>query len=276
MLKIADKVDGKLSGEFFLQMYRTMQLKLLMALILSIYYLFEQPIIFFANSLLGLITTLILLAGELYLLKISIQLEKWYNTENCKYRLSEMNGDFKRWLFLKNDLKDTARGMGRHFGVFWLLKDMVTCVSIMYFLEAPAVQIIPPMIYNGVLVVFVVVYWPLKDGMANFCHFFAAFSELLILAVFLALMSFETSSEEFKYKVIGRSMLVLMGAIFVAYIAIFLISTGRKIFKMLNKKEATKKVNKVQNRAKGSIESVKISKTPKIQFLFIFQFFQNF
>ena len=142
------------------------------------------------------------------------------------------------WLFLKEEIAIEVYGLGRHFTVFFLLKDLMTTGAILKFITLSLeVQILVPLAYNIFIAALIIVYKPLKEKEMNWLNLFSIVSEVLVLIVFGVLYICIHKPEKFKYETIGSSMVVLMGLIFLGYIFIGLYFTVKKIINFFTKKK---------------------------------------
>ena len=161
--------------------------------------------------------------------------EKYFVTKKKRYL--KMPPSLKGFFFLKKEISEDVQGIGRHFSVIFMIKDLVmSSMIVLLFQYSAEAQIFTPIAYNLFVVALVVKSWPLQEKKSNYLNLFAVVSETAVLAVFVGLYVFRNSSERFKYQVIGNLMVVVMGIIFVCYVGIGLFFTFQSLIGLFSKK----------------------------------------
>ena len=231
---IGETLSKKLNNLFFLQSFRAMQMGLLTALSINMFYLNTSGAVYIQNSVISLTVLVAYYIFALMALINSFGLEQFFDKKEGVYK--NVSCSFKMWIFLKIELREELSGLGRHFTLIYLLKDFVIATSIIEFTGTTPVQIVVPILYGIFTAVVILVYRPLKDDKENWTNLSATITELLMMLVFRLMYLTESKSEKFRYLVVGNIMVGLMLLIFLGYSLYGLVSTIKKIIGYFNKK----------------------------------------
>ena len=246
--KYSSKLSGLLTPVFFFKCLRAIQLKFLTAVILNITYITKKPqIITLVNIIVSVIALSLYLVFCLASLFYSYKLEKYFVEKKKRYL--KLPPKLKLFFFLKKEIKDEVTGLGRHFSVIFWRKDLVMSAMIVGLFEySVEAQIFVPIVYNLFVVALLIKYWPLKETKSNFLALFGTLTEIAVLIIFAGLYFSRKSSEEFRYQVLGKLMVVTIFVIFACYIGIGVFFTVKSLRVLL------KKETRVRQKAKKNIK----------------------
>ena len=271
LYKYSLKLNKKLNSSFFFKHFQAVQLALLTRLMINLHFLLKSPFLVLINAAVSLFVLLIHYAFSFACIRYSFKLQSFsslkkpmmrkgnpFGVKDAQKRSLEENGDKATsiWIFLREEVSDDTTGLGRHFILFFLLKDLITTGAILKFIRLSVeVQILFPLIYNIFITVLLTVYKPLKVKHMNWLNLFSVGSEVLVLLVFGVLYICIHKPEKFKYETVGSTMVILMGLIFLGYIVIGIYFAVKKIASFFSKKDR-KEIEKAKNTSQVTPERV--------------------